>query len=458
MIKLLGVDFETANYQRASACSVGLHLKELGSENILFSKEVMINPECEFNDMNVRIHGITEKDVCDSPCFSAVYELICSLVDDDTYIITHNASFDMSVLRLSCERYGLPYPCVKFICTLVLSRALQPDLSCFRLDYLSDYFNLGSFHHHNALEDSIKCIELFEMLFKLSGSSSVTEMLKENNISTGRMHEDSYISCACGYRSNQNKIIRKEKSTMKINSELLEGKIFVFTGTLCRYERSELPDLIAQGNGIFADNVTQKTDYLVVGDGGCSTGKHKKAEQCLSSGGKIQIIGEADFYKMLNADPVNSDDEATSSGVRINKSIESELLEAVDNAEDAIERHFAYLNLQDFYYKYREEKKYLDLCIDYCMKDINSLLDVQRAHQEKRRRKISNEKYFSCSIPAFERMIIIYSKQHDYSKAIEFCDRAIKYYHLYCCKEHAERIMSRKNKLLKRQAEQMSAK
>ncbi len=58
---------------------------------------------------------------------------------------------------------------------------------------------------------------------------------------------------------------------------------------------------------------------------------------------------------------------------------EQDLLDALEKAKnDFVQRHFIYISLQDFYYKYRDlDEKYLALCIDYCMKDIQSLNEME---------------------------------------------------------------------------------
>ncbi len=111
-----------------------------------------------------------------------------------------------------------------------------------------------------------------------------------------------------------------------------------------------------------------------------------------------------------------------------------------------VDKHFIYLNLQNFYYKYRDlDKKYLDKCIEFCLLDINSLSEMQEAYiaeeiqrtkqlasvfsSESLARKISKIKKegFIGIIPAFKRLAIIYEKVGEFDKAINICDRAIAY-------------------------------
>ena len=303
--KILGIDFETANAQRNSACSVGLHLKELGSNTVLFSDELLINPMCEFNYWNTRIHGLTEYDVRNAPTFPTVYARICALIDDETYIIAHNAAFDISVLAKCCETYELECPQVKFLCTMLISQALYPDIKSHKLDYLADYFCLGRFAHHDALADAIKCVELFEKMLMLSGCDTLDSFLLHSHTSPGELTENGYERC-CTHICKPKKEKPSAKEKMEVSSKYISGKTFVFTGTLARFERDELPELISRGGGYYKNTVTKMTDYLVVGCYGTVTQKQKKASALIEAGICISVIDESEFYAMLAGERIPS--------------------------------------------------------------------------------------------------------------------------------------------------------
>ena len=67
-------DVETANSQRDSICSIGIIRCE--NNQVVYEKEILINPEVEFNYYNTRIHGIKEVDVIDAPIFPEVWNEI----------------------------------------------------------------------------------------------------------------------------------------------------------------------------------------------------------------------------------------------------------------------------------------------------------------------------------------------------------------------------------------------
>jgi DNA ligase (NAD+) len=75
---------------------------------------------------------------------------------------------------------------------------------------------------------------------------------------------------------------------------ILEGLQFVLTGTLEHFSREEAKDLIEKSGGRVTNNVTKKTDFLLLGRDPGS--KYQKAIDL-----KIKVITEEDFQKMLKS-------------------------------------------------------------------------------------------------------------------------------------------------------------
>ncbi len=72
----------------------------------------------------------------------------------------------------------------------------------------------------------------------------------------------------------------------------LEGKTLVVTGTLSKYSREEIEELITRHGGHAASSVSKNTDYLIAGEKAGS--KLAKAEQL-----GVPVIGEAEFERLL---------------------------------------------------------------------------------------------------------------------------------------------------------------
>lgn len=177
-LNFTAIDFETANEQRNSICSVGFVKVIKGS--ITDEKNILVRPqEVRFSEVNKRIHGINEKDVCNAPEFNTVWEQLFPFIENQI-LLAHNADFDMDVLKQTLSTYHLNKPANKFICTQKLAQEAFPDLQNFRLTDVAVYLGLPHTHHDSlsdatiAAEIGIKAIPLYNKLFYSYGYDELT--------------------------------------------------------------------------------------------------------------------------------------------------------------------------------------------------------------------------------------------------------------------------------------------
>jgi len=102
------------------------------------------------------------------------------------------------------------------------------------------------------------------------------------------------------------------------------------------------------------------------------------------------------------------------------KKAEKCLLKALKTKDDTLQyRHLTYNALIRLYYKLRDKRKdALEKCIHYCKEDINILPDF-----------LKQEKKEYGAVPTCTSVIqlaIIYEKKHEYQKAIDISNIAIK--------------------------------
>lgn len=79
----------------------------------------------------------------------------------------------------------------------------------------------------------------------------------------------------------------------------LQGKKFVFTGSLISMERNKAQKLVEEKGGEVLDHVTQDLDYLVVGDGGGAGSKLEKAKKLQLKRARVRILSEAEWKKLI---------------------------------------------------------------------------------------------------------------------------------------------------------------
>lgn len=167
-------DLETANRKRESICSIGYIRVENGA--ILESKEILINPEMDFDNFNIKVHGITPQKVAFERTFPEVWEEIKPYFSN-TVLVAHNAkSMELCALTRMLDRYNLEIPSNYYICTLELARKLytQQEVGAYKLNVLCHKFNISLERHHNALDDAKACYGLFNHF--LSVSSGITPL------------------------------------------------------------------------------------------------------------------------------------------------------------------------------------------------------------------------------------------------------------------------------------------
>jgi len=82
------------------------------------------------------------------------------------------------------------------------------------------------------------------------------------------------------------------KSARAASDNTLAGKLFVVTGTLDRFTRDEIKELIEKLGGRASESLSKKTDYLVAGDKAGS--KLEKAKNL-----NIPVLSEDDFAKLI---------------------------------------------------------------------------------------------------------------------------------------------------------------
>ncbi len=157
-MNFIAYDFETANGQLHSACSLALVMVK--DNKIVGNYYSLIKPETEFHYRNIQIHGIHPEDVASAPSFVEVWDEIAQYFQENRLIVAHNASFDNRVLASCLSYYGLPKAHFMSLCTVRTSRKLYQHLPNHRLDTVCRYLSLNLEQHHHALDDSLACANI----------------------------------------------------------------------------------------------------------------------------------------------------------------------------------------------------------------------------------------------------------------------------------------------------------
>lgn len=149
------IDFETANNESSSVCSVGVIVVRNGCVVDTFYS--LIQPEPNYYTYwCTRVHGLTFADTDSSPVFPRVWEKISPLIAD-LPLVAHNSSFDEGCLKAVFRVYQMDYPDYKFYCTCKASRRALPNLANHQLQTVAAACDFNLTAHHNALADAEAC-------------------------------------------------------------------------------------------------------------------------------------------------------------------------------------------------------------------------------------------------------------------------------------------------------------
>ena len=139
-MKICAIDFETANNNRASACSLAV-IEYIEGE--IIEHYWLIKPHVSCREfIFTYIHGLTYDDVCEEKEFNELYSEINKILEG-SLVIAHNNMFDVGVLRALCRLYKLPQITFISVDTLEVSRKIFRNL-CNFFDFIYGEINFVS--------------------------------------------------------------------------------------------------------------------------------------------------------------------------------------------------------------------------------------------------------------------------------------------------------------------------
>ena len=154
MLNFAAIDFETANNERSSVCSVGIVIVRDGK--IVDKFYSLIKPEPEYyNYWCSQVHGLSLDDTMEAPVFPDVWAQIEPMIEG-LPLVAHNKAFDESCLKAVFRVYQMDYPDYEFHCTCIASRKVWPE-GPHNLDIIAARCGYDLENHHHALEDAEAC-------------------------------------------------------------------------------------------------------------------------------------------------------------------------------------------------------------------------------------------------------------------------------------------------------------
>lgn len=159
MQNFAAIDFETANGQHSSVCSVGIVVVRGGKISDTFYS--LIRPEPDYYAWFCqRVHGLSHEDTDSAPPFPDVWRQVAPLINGLT-LVAHNSPFDEGCLKAVFQVYQMDYPGYRFRCTCRASRRhFGNKLPNHQLHTVSAACGYQLENHHHALADAEACARI----------------------------------------------------------------------------------------------------------------------------------------------------------------------------------------------------------------------------------------------------------------------------------------------------------
>ncbi|EEG29890.1 BRCA1 C-terminal domain protein [[Clostridium] methylpentosum DSM 5476] len=289
------IDLETTGYDPHRDEIIELGALRIHEGEVVESFSSLTKPQRDLDDYIIQLTGISNEMLASAPELSDVFPRYLDFIGD-SIVVGHNVHFDVNFIYDTCIKESLKLFTNDLVDLLWLSRKLLPDLTSHKLCRVSSHFNICVEGMHRSLFDCKTTFECFEKCRILA--------------------KERY-----GQVDNLSQVFRPIKRTpcpkLKACDILPEcdefdeahplfNKVCVFTGALEKMTRSEAMQAVVNFGGTCKDNLTKKTNFLILGNNSyCSTlkdgksTKQKKAESYKLTGADIEIISENVFYDMI---------------------------------------------------------------------------------------------------------------------------------------------------------------
>ncbi len=174
------VAFDT---ETSGAYPVGSDIVEYGA--VKYHKGILVDrqqflfcPREKMSDFIIKIHGITNEMVKDSPNIgekiSEIHEFMRGSV-----LVAHHAPFDLGFLAYEFEKAQLKFPETENLCSSLLARKLIPESGNHKLQTLVKFLGIDGGAAHRAFDDAHACFRVASECFRrLNGDNTLEQALK----------------------------------------------------------------------------------------------------------------------------------------------------------------------------------------------------------------------------------------------------------------------------------------
>lgn len=174
-------DLETTGLSAATERIIEIGAVKVENGEISESFDLFVDPEKAITPEITRLTSITNEMVAGAPKEAEALEQFFRFCDGCDILVAHNADFDMGFLRAAIRRCGREEDPVQ-IDTLVMARAMYPELKKHKLDTIAERLGVTQKHHHRADDDARVLAEIFlKMVQRLVEDAGITKVMDINH-------------------------------------------------------------------------------------------------------------------------------------------------------------------------------------------------------------------------------------------------------------------------------------
>lgn len=158
------IDVETTGGSPKHSKITEVSIFKTDGTNILAEYTTLVHPEQKIPEFIVRLTGISDAMVENSPKF---YEIAKDIVEftSGCIFVAHNAAFDYGMMRAEYKRIGYDYRLPQ-MCTVKASRKVIPGHASYSLGTLCKDLKIKLKERHRAAGDARATVELFHLIYQ----------------------------------------------------------------------------------------------------------------------------------------------------------------------------------------------------------------------------------------------------------------------------------------------------
>lgn len=122
--------------------------------------QTLIKPKSLIPEYTIKIHGITNEMVQDSPEIETILPSFLDFAQGHTWV-AHNSKFDVGFIVYDMHQQNKSFFDSKVYCSCKLSRKLIKGSENHKLSTLAEFFGIDLVNHHRALDDTLACLKIF---------------------------------------------------------------------------------------------------------------------------------------------------------------------------------------------------------------------------------------------------------------------------------------------------------